>query len=159
MGFIAMSLQYEIQRAVVRLQCSGCGSEANATCNCGKPYVPAKVQAKERVEANPEKSNRAIAAELGIGEATVRRARAETTAPDDAVDERIGLDGKTRRMPVRDEPPPSEDEIKEGFLTVADFAMRISGFDLSCITPTPQMRRIVDQVIDAWTTAKETLNG
>ena len=57
-------------------------------------------RAAEAVAANHLKSNRAIAKESGLSEPTVRRAR---TASDDAVvDElRIGLDGKARRMPTR----------------------------------------------------------
>jgi hypothetical protein len=50
------------------------GAEANASCNCGKPYLPATVRAAEAIKANPQKSNRAIADEAGISESTVRRA-------------------------------------------------------------------------------------
>jgi hypothetical protein len=55
-------------------------------------------QAKDRAAAaiakHPEKSDRAIAAELGIGSNTVRRVR-QRTAPDGAVGKkRIGKDGK-----------------------------------------------------------------
>jgi hypothetical protein len=32
----------QIQVSVVRLQCSACGAEANASCSCGKPYIPVK---------------------------------------------------------------------------------------------------------------------
>lgn len=93
--------------AVQRMACTACGSEANASCNCGKPYVPKRQQAREAIEANPRKSNRAIADEIGVGEATVRRARDET-ASGDAV-EREGMDGKVRRLPVRNEEPEDDD--------------------------------------------------
>jgi len=91
---------YEIRRAVSRLECSSCGAEANASCDCGKPYVPAKVRAAEAIKANPEKSDRAIAADLGVSHTTVQNARKET-GNQLPVDERVGLDGKTRRLPQR----------------------------------------------------------
>lgn len=115
---------------VQRIVCSGCGAEANASCNCGKAYIPAKQRAAEAIAANPQKSNRAIADETGVSEPTVRRAR---TASHDAVEEpRVGLDGKTRRLPARpspieDEEPDIENEIepdsyRSAFLLRADQA-------------------------------------
>jgi hypothetical protein len=85
--------------SIQRMVCTGCGAEANASCNCGKPYVPKAERAREAVKANPEKSDRAIAADIGVSPMTVSRARA--TVPDVTVDERIGLDGKTRKLPQR----------------------------------------------------------
>jgi len=55
------------------------------------------------VEAHPEKSNRAIAAEIGVSEPTVRRAWWQihtahgADATDDATAARIGRDGKSYR--------------------------------------------------------------
>ena len=87
------------QVSVVRLACTACGAEANASCNCGKPYVPKLQRAADAVAEHPEKSNRAIAEEIGVDEKTVRQARA-STADYSAVDEpRTGRDGKTRRLP------------------------------------------------------------
>ena len=65
------AIKYSIQRMV----CTGCGAEANASCNCGLAYVPASQRAAEAIKNNPEKSNRAIAAELGVSDMTVGRAR------------------------------------------------------------------------------------
>ena len=93
--------------AISRLICVGCGSETNATCNCGMEYRPKSVRAREAVEANPEKSNRVIAEEIGVDEKTVRKARG-STADWSAV--RTGLDGKTRRMPEKQIGPAPEDE-------------------------------------------------
>ena len=84
--------------SVVRLACSACGAEANASCNCGKPYSP-RERAAEVVAAHPEKSNRAIADEIGASEATVRRARDATASGDAVAEPRIGRDGKARRLP------------------------------------------------------------
>ena len=97
----------QIVQSIQRMACTGCGAEANVSCNCGKPYVPKSERAAEAIKANPEKSDRAIAAELGVSPMTVNRARA--TVPDVTVDERIGLDGKTRRVPEKK--PEAEPEI------------------------------------------------
>lgn len=104
-----MRAQTVIQMSVQRLACTACGAEARASCNCGKPYVPAKQRAKDAIKANPQKSDRAIAADLGISHPTVSKARRETTGNELPVDEpRVGLDGKVRRLPVRlvEEPEP-----------------------------------------------------
>jgi hypothetical protein len=85
------------------LVCSICSTEAVAACSCGAPYrhehpwaaAPIEPEtptpsALERaiagVKASPEKSNRAIAREIGVSEPTVRRARhhSKTDAGDDA---------------------------------------------------------------------------
>jgi hypothetical protein len=79
--------------SVQQMVCTGCGAEANASCNCGKPYVPKKQRAAEAIAANPQKSDRAIAEELGIGTMTVNRARREAGVPD-GTPEREGRDGK-----------------------------------------------------------------
>jgi hypothetical protein len=91
-----------IKLSIQRMVCIGCGAEANASCNCGKPYVPKSVRAKEAIEAHPEKSDRAIAAELGVSPTTVGKAR--QLSSDGQLSDRTGLDGKTRRLPVRQEP-------------------------------------------------------
>jgi hypothetical protein len=80
--------------------CVGCGAEANASRNCGVSYVPKAARAAEAVKADREKSNRAIAQEIGADEKTVRKARSESTADRSAV--RAGIDGRTRRMPCRE---------------------------------------------------------
>jgi hypothetical protein len=59
------------------------------------------------IAANPQKSNRAIAEEVGIGFETVRRARQSTdTGVSVETETRIGLDGKARRLPRREETKP-----------------------------------------------------
>ena len=50
------------------------------------------------IVASPNKSNRAIAAEVGVSEGTVRTAR-KATAQSYAVEKRVGKDGKARKMP------------------------------------------------------------
>ena len=105
------------------LRCTRCSAKAASACACGAPYVgelrwappveiapvhapvPAPVPALDRalaaIAAHPEKSNRAIAAEIGVAEPTVRRARqqmkvtGEHDAPDDAPVVRVGRDGRS----------------------------------------------------------------
>jgi hypothetical protein len=76
------------------LRCTKCGTTAMCPCGCGAPYVSehawantdplTKATALERaaaaVAAHPEKSNRAIAREIGLSFETVRKARAATKA-------------------------------------------------------------------------------
>jgi hypothetical protein len=87
--------------SIRRMVCTRCGAEANASCNCGVTYQPKAVRAAEAIKANPGKSDRAIAAEVGVGHATVSRARKEATVSDETVQERTGLDGKKRKVPER----------------------------------------------------------
>jgi hypothetical protein len=103
-------------RAVVRLSCSACGAEANASCNCGAIYTPkAFERAAEAVAAHPEKSNRALAKETGTSEATMRRARDATASMTQLDEPRTGLDGKRRKLPsyIPDPPPLIRDELIE----------------------------------------------
>lgn len=103
------------------MRCTSCGVKTFSRCGCAAPYIgahrwamqlkePAPTTPREKaspafdhalaaVTAHPEKSNRALAAEIGVAEPTVRRARrqleasANDDAPDDAPDRRIGRDG------------------------------------------------------------------
>ncbi len=98
----------EIKVSVVRLACTLCGAEANASCGCNAIYRPKAQRAAEAIKEHPEKSNRAIADEIGVDEKTVRQAR-DSTADNSAVDEpRIGLDGKRRKLPSYFADPPPE---------------------------------------------------
>lgn len=112
------------------ISCSACGTTVDAGCDCGVAYRPAGARATEAIAANPHKSNRAIADEIGVSEPTVRRAR---TASHDAVDEpRIGLDGKVRRIPIRSTPEVTEDspsEVRKAFLFYSYEARLLARYD------------------------------
>lgn len=97
------------RRPALEIGCSSCGATVDAACDRGAPYMPAGQRAAAAIAANPQMSNRAIAEETGISEPTVRRAR---TASHDAVDARVGLDGKVRRLPTR---RPDNDDSEEAF--------------------------------------------
>jgi hypothetical protein len=84
--------------SIQRMVCTGCGAEANASCNCGVSYVPKAQRAAEAIKANPEKSDRAIAAEIGASPTTVGKAREQLSSGGQLEDApRTGLDGKTRK--------------------------------------------------------------
>jgi hypothetical protein len=107
-----MGLATEQAISMSRLICSGCGAETNATCNCGMDYKPKAARAREAVAANPEKSDRAIAKEIGVSHPTVGKARQEAIGNHLPVEHRTGLDGKIRKVPERIK--------KEPFLLVED---------------------------------------
>jgi hypothetical protein len=134
---------------VARMECSKCGAPGTGTCDCGAPYVPAGQRAKAAVAAHPEKSDRAIAEEIGVGKDTVRRARVEATGANAPVDSRTGKDGKVRKLPGRrvEEPEEPEDHDEADELerlrsalvihasTAAEMARKISCF----ITRNPEI--------------------
>jgi hypothetical protein len=100
-----------IGRPAHRMWCSSCETEGDVLgfCDCAEPsYVPAGERAAAAVAAHPEKSDRAIAAEIGVNKSTVTRARATTDANapvesepvEDKPKKRVGLDGKARKAPA-----------------------------------------------------------
>jgi hypothetical protein len=117
-------IQQLIGRALYRgalLQCTSCGARAACRCGCGAPYAvehpwaaaapapaPAPPSALERaaaaILATPEKSNGAIAAEIGVSHQTVGRARRriEAVGKDGRVMDgsRVGRDGRRYKLPA-----------------------------------------------------------
>jgi hypothetical protein len=161
-----MRPQAVIQMSVQRLACTACGAEAHASCNCGKPYVPAKQRAGEAIAANPRKSDRAIAADLGIGHATVSRAR--ETVSGGTVEPRVGIDGKARRLPSRHEPdddqPTDEEFAVQQFNFAADSVIVTATDALSYVKRmkvgeqhAASLVKVVDQIIAQWGAVKEAL--
>jgi hypothetical protein len=134
------------------IRCVKCGIAAKCPCGCGVPYVSdhpwanpdpltktsALERAAEAVAANPEKSNRAIAAEIGVSAQTVKRARAagKTVAHDVAVDvavdvevdERVGRDGRRRKLPAKaaDAPKTDDKEVAQLIGDLLDFTFNYS---------------------------------
>jgi hypothetical protein len=119
-----------IKMSIQRMVCVGCGAEANASCNCGLNYAPKAVRAAEAVKANPEKSNRAIAAEIGADEKTVRKARADQSAPVTQVtpDATVtGRDGK--QYPAKQKPEAvDEPEDDDNAPTPEDYVKLLSDY-------------------------------
>jgi len=80
--------------------CSSCGAIVDAACDCGVAYVPARERAAAAVQKSPGKSNRAIAAEIGVDHKTVAKARGDNSPP-----ERVtGKDGKSYPAKARQTP-------------------------------------------------------
>jgi len=80
-----------------RPTCTKCGAEAHASCDCGAPYVPAAIRVAKYDKANPGKSTRGAAADLGISKSEVGRAR-QSVVPSgtpEAPGKVTGRDGKT----------------------------------------------------------------
>jgi hypothetical protein len=112
--------------------CSECGTAASPRCNCGATFISKTELASRALAANPGKSNVMVAEAIGVSESTVRAARSETQPRrNNEVEERVGKDGKTRKMPNRkpesDKPTkagtrkskPTDESIEDGFDTKA----------------------------------------
>ena len=82
-------------------RCSACGGDRE--CDCSAPAVPKTQRAIEAIKADPDRSDRAIAKDIGVSQPTVSKARKEVEATDKqlSVEARIGLDGKTREVPEK----------------------------------------------------------
>lgn len=91
--------------------CSECGTQGEAGCDCAAEYISAAAFAVRAIARNPEKSNRAIAEETGVSFETIRRARPTDTNV--SVEPRLGLDGKTRKMPRKATRPATQAELVE----------------------------------------------
>jgi hypothetical protein len=82
-------------------RCSACGGDRE--CDCSAPAIPKTQRAIEAIKADPDRSDRAIAKDIGVSQPTVSKARKEVAATDKqlSVEARTGLDGKTRKMPEK----------------------------------------------------------
>jgi hypothetical protein len=106
------------------LHCTRCGVTQEAACDCGVGYLPAREYAAKAIAENPEKSDRAIAAAIGIDHKTVaaaRQAGGEYSPPE----KRTGRDGKShpsKKPKLRLVEPPTEPERAnaKAYFTKAD---------------------------------------
>lgn len=140
------------------LECSACGAEGSATCDCGAPYIAAGARAAAAVAANPGKSDRLIATEIGVNQSTVSRARNKTTDASAAV--RVGKDGKKRKLPTK--PDAEDDDCPEcatpaeatrlGFLNAARTAVEYATLhDLADVVVDQEMVGAAREAASAWT--------
>jgi hypothetical protein len=106
-------LEFRPRAAAVPLQCSSCGAEGSGSCGCGAPYIPASERAAAAIAANPAKSDRMIAAEIGVSQPTVSKARKASTDKRLSVEKRIGKDGKARKVPAAKVETFSADEFDD----------------------------------------------
>jgi hypothetical protein len=82
-------------RPIDHLACRQCGATTEIKCDCGEAYVyvPAGKLAEKAIMENPEKSDRAIAAEIGVSHTSVSNAR-KSVGKDLPPEKRTGKDGK-----------------------------------------------------------------
>lgn len=151
-----------LKPAPARLECSSCGKNADAACDCGVAYIPAGARAAAAVAANPEKSDRAIAVEIGVGNKTVSRARAtvsrdtvETPAAEPA--KRVGRDGKARSMPKRKRAEVDADN-RAAFMRRAEEAERLAIDPWGCKV-TSEMVVAARRVANEWSTLVRLLEA
>jgi hypothetical protein len=161
-----------VQRVTRAMHCSKCGVEAAAACDCGAPYLPATARAAKAIAENPGKSDRAIAAEIGVSDRTVNRARSTY----DAVEKRVGADGKARKQPAKKAaakraiddprewdgtresctppPRPTEEQAvrRQGHLNRASEAVRLAHYDhdLAGLVVDKQILNAVKKAAEAW---------
>jgi hypothetical protein len=88
--------QLKIERSIDHLECPKCHATTELKCSCGVEYVyvSAGKRAEDAVAANPEKSNRAIAKEIGGNHTTVGRARKKLGGTNVPPEKRTGGNGK-----------------------------------------------------------------
>jgi hypothetical protein len=95
----------------VTLVCAQCGAAGEGTCHCGAPYVPPRERASAAVTADPEKSDRDHARDLGVSRTTVRRAR-KAGGSHGPPGKRQGRDGK--RYTIKPTPKPETTAARRG---------------------------------------------
>jgi hypothetical protein len=85
-----------------QIECVKCGARSHATCSCGMSYRPVTVRVAKYDEANPGKSTRAAAADLGVSRESVRTARksGDNRLSPDTVTGRDGKEYPATRPPI-----------------------------------------------------------
>lgn len=160
-----------IKMSVQRMVCTGCGSEANATCDCGVSYVPKAVRARQMREADPNRSLGSIAEELGVARQSVSDAlKVAGHLPPAQV---VGRDGKTYPAKLRmvddvDDDADADADHEEGmrviaargFLNRATEAKEIATVGkLQPSDVTEAMIKAADDAAAAWSTTARNLRG
>ena len=87
------------------IKCTMCGADGHVGCEHGLgAYRPLAYFVAKAIEEHPEKSDRAIAEEIGVSKSRVNELRNELSGNrtvDAAPEKRVGRDGKARKMPKR----------------------------------------------------------
>lgn len=96
----------------------------DAACDCGVAYVSAGKAAQAALKRNPTLSNRAIAAQIGVDESTVRTARQAGAGNPAAA--RTGRDGKNypaqrQQRTVRDRAQVDTEEVNDFIRELLEF--------------------------------------
>jgi DNA-binding Lrp family transcriptional regulator len=116
--------------------------------------VAAGARAAKAVAANPRKSDRAIAAELGVSHTTIQNARKATgnnlpvegrSTVTNVTVGRLGLDGKVRKLPKLKTkvvaPEAANEKIKAFVREIVNLMFRMSQFKNSGQMPSDEMRK------------------
>jgi hypothetical protein len=134
-----------------QLECQACGATADASCDCGAPYLPAGQRAVAAIKANPGKSDRAIAAQIGVSPTTVGKARQLSIV--DSSRKRLGKDGKVRRLPTRQAPARNENLLLPEFEKVITQLERLCSKSLGVFADTmraPSDLENLAEKVSAW---------
>jgi|SRR6516162_630903 hypothetical protein len=108
--------------SVVQLQCTICKAETSAACSCRATYrVKPAERAANAITANSSRSDRAIAAEIGVSPTTVGKVRDQLSSDGQQEELRTGKDGRTRKLPSYIPDPP---EIRDWLLKQAMDSVR-----------------------------------
>jgi hypothetical protein len=150
--------------AVQQMTCTGCGAEANASCNCGKPYVPVKQRVGEYDKEKPGRSTRQAAADLGISNMAVSKAR-NSGVNQFTPTEVTGRDGKVYRIPVREvEEPPDEEFAKKQFVFAAESVIETAKDATEYVermkfigNEAEELCEITERIISQWNAVKSAI--
>lgn len=149
----------------VQLRCSSCGVTVDAACNCLAPIIVIKPRdaAAKAIAAHPEKSDRAIAKEIGVTKNTVMRAR-ESGGPFGPSERRVGNDNKSYPASQPTRKQDSEETIwRRGLIHRATVAAADAKYEnWSQFKVDQELVTVVKKASDAWTkltTYLEKLHG
>jgi hypothetical protein len=117
------------------------------------------MRASQALADHPEKSNRAIAAEVGVGVETIRRARL-AGGSNGSPDKTIGLDGKvypSRRKKIERRQPSEEEYYSQGVTAMAGDIISLTailhrsyGDNWKEFSVASDLKTLVQQAADAW---------
>jgi len=127
-----------IKISVTQLQCTACGAETHASCNCGKPYMPKRQRAEEIAEANPNISVRELAERASVSHGTAQEAKARVQSRTPDAGPTVGRDGK--QYPAtkpQAEPDPDTPVVAEG---KADRSLALQIIDHGCKAMTSRLQ-------------------
>jgi hypothetical protein len=161
-------------KSIQRLECIKCGAEANASCNCGTDYRAIAERVREYDEANPGKSTRAAAADLGVSQSAIQKARQSGEhqyspvphgTPEDGhyapgEETVVGLDGKRypSRSQKRDETGPTNQ--RNVFLMNCAAAIAAAQTNKQYNGPVDdKIRAAARRVADNWKTLADAMEG
>jgi hypothetical protein len=146
-----------INETLARYECPKCGNN----CQCGVPYVPKTVRVAEYDKANPGKSTRQAAADLGLSHMTVERSR-EAAVTDVTPETVIGRDGKSypATKPKLPSYIPDAEPISPGETDVVALARKhlAAIIDLTRMMPGDQRIEFRRMVIQSVTNANAALD-